>query len=174
MEILFIFLANCFNVIMIIFKNPRTIEDVNSLRYFLHNFNTLILKMMVVLWIPNSLTSLGNFYFSLNLLKTCPWWYATSTIPLFFILIISSYRLIISAAFSGSCVSSASLFKFSNSTTSSVVLESNNCFLSLLLTDVSPFYYLPRLSTSINKKIITLVPNLKQKYLPKLNFFARL
>ena len=69
--------------------------------WVLHNLKTLILKMIVVLWIPNSLTSLASFSFSLNPLKTCPWWYATFIIPLFFVLIISSYRLIISAAFRG-------------------------------------------------------------------------
>ena len=83
---------------------------------------------MVVLWVPNSLTSVSNFSFSLNLLKTFPWWYATFMIPLFFALIISSYRLIISAVFSGSCIFSASLFKSSNSTTLSMIIESNNCF----------------------------------------------
>ena len=95
-------------------KKPKPIEDFNRFGYFLRNLKTLILKMMVVLWNPNSLTSLANFSFSLNLLKTCPWWYATFIIPFFFVLIISSYRLIISAAFSGSCISSASLFKSSN------------------------------------------------------------
>ena len=130
---------------------------------------------MVVLWIPNSLTSLANFSFSLNLLKTCPWWYATFIIPFFFVLIISSYRLVISSAFSGSCVSWASLFKSSNFRISSKILELPSnliiAFLNLLLINVLSFYYLPRLSTSINKKIITIVPNLKQKYLSKLSFF---
>ena len=83
---------------------------------------------MVVWWIPNSRTSLVNFYFSLNLLNTCPWWYVTSIILFFFVLIISSYRLIISADFSGSCIYLASLFKSSNSTTSSIIIYSNNCF----------------------------------------------
>ena len=81
---------------------------------------------MVVLWIPKSLTSLANFSFSLNLLKICPWWNATFIIPFFFILIISSYCLITSAAFSGSYISSASLFKSSNSRFSSIIMESNN------------------------------------------------
>ena len=31
-----------------------SIEDFNSLGYFLHNLKTLILKMMVVLWDPNT------------------------------------------------------------------------------------------------------------------------
>ena len=122
---------------------------------------------MVVLWIPNSLTSLANFSFSLNLLKICPWWNATFIIPFFFVLITSSYRLIVSVAFSRSCTSLTSLFISSNSTTSSLIIS----FLSLLLTDVLPFYYLPHVSTSINKKIIPIVPNLKQKCLSKLIFF---
>ena len=107
---------------------------------------------MVVLWIPNSLTSLENFSFSLNLLKTCPWWYATFIIPFFFVLIISSYRLIISAAFSGYCISWASLFTFQilqlHLRSSILVIA----FLFLLLIDVSPFCNLPRLSTSRNEK----------------------
>ena len=123
---------------------------------------------MVILWIPNSLTSLANFSFSLNLLKICIWWNATFIIPFFFVLIISWYCLIISAAFSGSSISLASLFKSSNSRFLSMIIESNNCFLSLLLINVSLFYYLPRLFISVNKKIITIVPNLKQKCLSKL------
>ena len=129
---------------------------------------------MVVFWIPNSLTSLANFSFSLNLLKICPWWNATFIIPSSFLLIISSYRLIISAAFLGSWISSASLFKSSNSRFSSTTIESNNCFFNSSVIDVLPNYYLPHLSTSINKKIITIVPNLKQKCLSKLIFFTSL
>ena len=72
LKVFFIFLSNCFNLLIIIFKNPRPIEDFNSLRYFSHNLKTLILKMMVVLRIHNSLTSLANFSFSVNLLKICP------------------------------------------------------------------------------------------------------
>ena len=87
-------------------KNAKPMEDFNKLRYFLRNLRILILKMMVVLWLPNSLTSLANFSFSLNLLKTCPWRYATFIIPFFFVLITSSYRLIISAASSRSFTSS--------------------------------------------------------------------
>ena len=108
--------------------------------------------------------SLENFSFSLNLLKICPWWNVTFMIPFFFVLIISSYYLF----------SSASLFKSSNARFSSMIMEFNNCFLSLLLINVLPFYYLPHLSISINKKIITIVPNLKQKCLSKLIFFASL
>ena len=129
--------------------------------------------MIVVLWIPNSLTSLANFSFSLNLLKICPWRNATFIVPFFFVLIISSYCLIISAAFSGSCISSASLFKSSNSRF--FLLWYSNAiivFLFLLLMNVLPFYYLPCLSTSINKKIITVVPNLKQKNIYR-NFFLQ-
>ena len=69
-------------------------------------------------------------------------------------------------------ISSASLFKSSNTRFSSMIMEFNNCFLSLLLINVLPFYYLPHLSISINKKIITIVPNLKQKCLSKLIFFS--
>ena len=85
--------------------------SLKDLGCFLHNLKILIQKIIVVLWILNSLTSLTNFSFSLNFLKTCLWWYATFIIPLFFILIISWYRLIISAALSESCTSSASLFR---------------------------------------------------------------
>ena len=53
LKIFFIFFANCFNVLIIIqqnpYKNPKTLEDVNSLGYFLHNLNTLISQMIVVL-----------------------------------------------------------------------------------------------------------------------------
>ena len=82
-------------------KNLNPAEDFNNLGCFLHSSKILILKMMIALWILNSLTSLANFSFSLNLLKTCPWWYATFIIPLFFVWIISSYRLIISISFRG-------------------------------------------------------------------------
>ena len=127
---------------------------------------------MVVLWIPNSLTSLANFSFSLNLLKTCPWWYATFIIPSFFVLIISSYRLIIFAAFSGSCTSSASLFKLSNSRFSSMIIESSNRFFIssldlrfVFLLSTKPFHI-------YKQKINTLAANLtlKQKCLSRLIF----
>ena len=155
------------------FKNPKPIKDFNSLWYFSHNLKILILKMMVVLWILNSLTSLANFSFSLNLLETCPWWYATFIFLFFFVLIKSSYRLIISAASSGYCTSSASLFQFSNSVTWSMIIESNNCFfissfdrrLAFLLSAI-PFHI-------YKQKLITLVPNLKQKCLSKLIFFCK-
>ena len=53
LKIFFIFFANCFNVLLIIqqnpYKNPKTLEVVNSLGYFLHNLNPLILQMIVVL-----------------------------------------------------------------------------------------------------------------------------
>ena len=53
-------------------------------------------------------------------------------------------------------------------------MESNNCFfISSFKINVSPFYYLLHLSTSIKKKFTT-VPNLKQKCLSKLIFFASL
>ena len=54
-------------------KNPSPIEDFNSLGCFLHNLKTLILKIIVFLWIPNSVESLINFPFSINFLKTYPW-----------------------------------------------------------------------------------------------------
>ena len=109
-------------------KNPKPMEDFNSLGYFLPNLKTLILKIMVVLWISNSLTNLTNFSFSLNLLNTCRWWNTTLVIPFFFVLMISLYCLIIYAAFSGSRISSASLFKSSNSRFLSMIVDSNNCF----------------------------------------------
>ena len=122
---------------------------------------------MVVLWIPNSLTSLANFSFSLNFLKTCPWWYATFIIPLFFFLIIPFNYF---ACFSGSCTSSASLFKSSNSRFSSMIIESSNPFLTssldlrfVILLSTEPFHI-------YKQKINTLVTNLKQKYLSKLIF----
>ena len=104
---------------------------------------------MVVLWIPNSLTSLANFFFSLNLLKICPWWNATFIIPFFFILIISSYCLIISALFQD--LAFLRLFCLNPQILGFHLWSSNliTAFLSLLLINVSPFYYLPRLSTVI-------------------------
>ena len=111
---------------MIVLQNPSPIEDFKSLGCFLHNFKRLILQIIVFLWIPNSVTSVVNFSFSFNLLKTCRWWYATFIIHLFFVSIISSYRLIISEAFSRSCTSSASLFQSSLAKTSFIVVESNN------------------------------------------------
>ena len=138
-------------------------EDVNSLGYFLHGLNTSVLQIIVVLWIPNSLTSLANFSFSLDFLKTCPWWYATLIIPFLFLLIISSYRSIIITAFPG-------LVPLLLLCLDCQILQSHLywwnpiiSFLSLLLINVSPFYYLSHLSTSINKTINTLVPNLIQK-----------
>ena len=132
--------------------------------------------MIVVLWIPNSLTSLANFSFSLNLLKTCPWWYATFIIPLFFVLIISSYRLIIFAAFSGSCTSYASLFKSSNSRFSSILIKSSNRFFISSLDLRFVFLLSTKFFHIYKEKINTLVPNvnLKQKCLSRLIFFASL
>ena len=70
---------------------------------------------------------------------------------------------------------SASLFKFSNSATSSMIIESNSCsFISsfdrrfALLLSAKPFRIYKQ------KIIITLVPNLKQKCLSKLIFFVSL
>ena len=90
--------------------------------------------------------------------------------PFLFVLIISSYRLIIFAAFSGSCTSSASLFKSSNSRFSSMIIESSNRFFAssldlgfVFLLSTEPFHI-------YKQKINTLVPNLKQKYLSKLIF----
>ena len=142
------------------FKNPKPIEDVNSLGYFLHNLNTLILQMMVVLWISNSQMSLANISFKSfkNLsLMIC------NVYDTFFCCFNNIFiPLIIIAAFSGSCTSSASLFKSSNFRFWSSVFESffissflslqSFHFLSLLLIWVLSFYYLPSLSISINKK----------------------
>ena len=126
---------------------------------FSHNLKTLILKIMVFLWIAYSSSSLVNFSFSLNFLKTCRWWYSTFIIPLFFILIISSYRLIISAAFSGSYVSSAFSFRSSNSTISSILIESNNfVFISsfdkrfAFLLSVKPFHIYLQKNKHFNTK----------------------
>ena len=141
-------------------KSPKPIENFNSLGYLLHNLKILILKMMVVLWIPKSPTSLANFSFSLNLLKTCPWWYPTFIIPLFFVLIISSYCLITFAAFSGSYTSSVSLFRSSHSKTSSIVTESNNFFFISSFDHRFAFLYVAPFHI-YKQKISTLVPNLK-------------
>ena len=128
---------------------------------------------MVVWWNPNSLTRLGNFSFSLNLLKTCPWWNATFIIPLFFVLIISSYRLIIFVVSSGSCISSTSLFKSSNSTTSSMVSESNNYFFISSFDRRFAFLLSVKSFHIYKQKIITLVPNLKQKLFIQAHFFCK-
>ena len=154
LKIFFVFLANCFNVLIIFLKNSKPFGYLSSLGYFSHNLKTLFLK---ILWIPNSLTSLTNFSFSLNLLNTCPWWNATLIIPFFFVLMISSYLLITSAAFSSSRISSASLFKSSNSTTSSMIIDSNNySFISSF--DGRFVFLLPATPFHIYKqKIITIV-----------------
>ena len=127
---------------------------------------------MVVLSILNSLTSLANFYFSLNLLKTCPWWYATFIIPLFFVLIISSYRLIISATPSKSYTSSASLFRSSHSKMSSIVIDSSNfVFISsfdkrfVFLLSIKPFHIYKQKNKYFNTK------SKNKKYLSKLTFY---
>ena len=69
---------------------------------------------------------------------------------------------------------SASLFKFSNSATSSMIIESNSCFFIssfdrcfAFLLSAKPFHIYKQ------KIIITLVPNLKQKCLSKLIFFCK-
>ena len=132
-------------------KNPKPIEDASSFGYFLHILNILILKMIVVLWIPNSLTSFANFSFSLNLLKTCPWWYATFIIPFLFVLIISSYRLFLLLFPDLVPLLLLCLYRqildFRLWSLNLVIT-----FLSLLLIYVLSFYYLPSLSRSINKK----------------------
>ena len=132
--------------------------------------------MMVVSWIPNSLTSLANFSFSLNLLKTCPWWYVTFVIPFIFVLIISSYHLVIFAAFSGCCTSYASLFKSSNSRFSSIIIKSSNRFFISSLDLRFVFLLSTKFFHIYKEKINTLVPNvnLKQKCLSRLIFFGSL
>ena len=52
-KIFFIFSANCFNVLVIVLKNPYRIEDLNSLGYISYNLKTLISKIIVFLRIPN-------------------------------------------------------------------------------------------------------------------------
>ena len=107
--------------------------------------------MMMVLWNPNSLTSLANFSFPLNILKTCPWSYATFIILSFFVLIISSYRLIMLlqefAFFRLHCLD-CQILQFHLWSSNPII-----SFLSLLSINVSPFYYLLNLSTSINKNM---------------------
>ena len=151
-------------------KNPKPIEDVNSLGYFLHNLNTLILQMMVVLWFSNLQMSLANISFKsfkklslmiCNVYNTFFCCFNNIFIP-----------LIIIAAFSGSCTSSASLFKSSNFRFSSIIFESRNRFFIFFL-DLGFVFLLSTKSFHIYKqKIGTLVPNidLKQKYLSRLIF----
>ena len=45
LKVFFIFFANCFNVLMILFFS---LMILSNLGYFLHNLKILILKMMVV------------------------------------------------------------------------------------------------------------------------------
>ena len=82
--------------------------------------------------------------------------------PFLFVLIISPYRLIVSAAFSCSRI-----FSF-------MIIKSNNYFFIssfdrrfAFLLYATPFHI-------YKQKIITLVPDLKQKCLSRLNFFASL
>ena len=81
--------------------------------------------------------------------------------PFLFVLIISPYRLIVSAAFSCSCI-----FSF-------MIIKSNNYFFIssfdrryAFLLYATPFHI-------YKQKIITLVPGLKQKCLSRLNFFYK-
>ena len=127
---------------------------------------------MVVFWIPNSLTSLANFSFSLNILKTCPWWYATFNILFLSVLIISSYRLFL--LFFPDLVPLQLLCL--NRQLLGFRLWSLNLVIAFqfpLLIYVLSFYYLPSLSRSVNEKISTIVPNLnlKQKSLSRRIFY---
>ena len=88
--------------------------------------------------------------------------------PFLFILIISSCRLIISFAFS---VFLRLRLLCLNLKILRLHLWSSNLIIAI---DVLSFYYLPSLSTSINQKVYTIVPNLKQKFLSKLIFFTTL
>ena len=92
-----------------------------------------------------------------------------------FVLIISSYRLIIFAAFSGSYTSSASLFKLSNSRFSSMIIESSNRFFISSIDLRFVFLLSTKLFHIYKQKINTLVPNLnlKQKCLSRLIFFCK-
>ena len=85
--------------------------------------------------------------------------------PFLFILIISSCHLIISFAFS---VFLRLRLLCLNLQILRLHLWSSNLIIAI---DVLSFYYLPSLSTSINQKVYTIVPNLKQKFLSKLIFF---
>ena len=79
-------------------------------------------------------------------------------------------RLIIFTASPGSYVSSACLFKLSNSTNSSMVIESNNCFFISSFDRRFAFLLSAKPFRIYKQKIITLIPNLKQKCLSKLIF----
>ena len=157
---------------MIVLQNPSPIEDFKSLGCFLHNFKRLILQIIVFLWTPNSGTSVVNFSFSFKLLKTCRWWYATFIIRLFFVSIISWFRLIISEAFSRSCTSSTYLFKSLLAKTSFIVVESNNLVLICsfdkrfeFFSSIIPFH----IYQQKNKCFCTKSKN--RKYLSKVTFY---
>ena len=124
---------------------------------------------MVVLWILNSPTSLANFKPFKNLcLMICdvynPFLFRFNNIFILFNYFFCFFRIL---------YFSASLFKSSNCTTSSMIIESNNCFFIssfnrhfAFLLSAKPFHI-------YKQKIITIVPNLKQKCLSKLIFFCK-
>ena len=131
-------------------------DDFINFGCFSINLKTLILNMIVLLWIFNLLAICINFSFSWNLFKIFPWWYATDIMP-FFVRRISSYCLIISAASSGFCTFSASLFRLSTSIALLMIMDSINCFLiSSMLRRSFVFSTVFRVSPHLKQKITTI------------------
>ena len=80
------------------FKKPNVTDDFINFGCLSISFTIFISNIIVVLCTLNSLTSLRNFSFSLNLLKTLPWLYAMHKMIFLFVRIIPSYSFIMVAA----------------------------------------------------------------------------
>ena len=127
-------------------------KDFFNPGYLSSNLKTLILNIIFPLSTPKLATNLTNFSFSRNRLNTLPWWQATYIIPFVFVLRISSYFLIRSAAFSGLSTIPACLLSYSISTISLLIRELTALFLFPFGWAASSSWRFKSLSTAINKK----------------------
>ena len=88
----------------------------------------------------------------------------------FFVLMISSYFLITFAASSSCCISSASLFNYAGSTTSFMMIDSNNCFFIWCFDSRFVFLLSATHFHTYKQKNNHCSTNLKRKYFSKLIF----
>ena len=135
------------------FKKPSVTDDFINLGSSSISFMIFILNIIVVSCTLNTLSSLMNFFFSLNLLKTFPWWYPMHTMFFFFVRIISSYCFIMLAA--SSIFSTLSAFSFNSSSLSTLpllIIESISCYLISSLLSVLIFLALSEPFFNYNKK----------------------
>ena len=133
-------------------KNPKPVNDFNNLGYLSHNLKTLTLNIIMFLWIPNRLTCLINFSYPWNFLKTLPWWHAILIIPLFFLLMMCSYFCSPLLLLRGLELLPPPYSTLQTLRTRLWLSTLTVTSWSLTVVAVLSSYYLPHLSTPVNKK----------------------